>query len=110
MLNLYLSGIIIYYRIATIIIGAASFLILIYEAIKRKNGTIFSFAFVFMYGLSFFPIIAIVGLIFQLFGLSIILIGASGLIDKYVLISDHKKEKNKKIKKTWIAKRVIIND
>lgn len=109
-LNLYLSGIVLYYRIAIIIIGATSFLILIYEAIERKNGTIFSFAFVFMYGLSYFPITLVVGLIFQVFGLSIILIGASGLIDEYVLISDQQKEKIHKIKKTWIAKRVVINE
>jgi hypothetical protein len=107
-LNLYLSGIILYYRIAIIVIGAISFAILFYEGLKRKNGKIVSFAFVFMYGLSYFPINLIVGLIFQDIGLLVMILGATGFLDKYILIDEHTQEKIHKIKNTWIARRVLV--
>ncbi|TFF97182.1 MAG: hypothetical protein EU547_05040 [Promethearchaeota archaeon] len=105
-LNLFLEDVIIFYRIGTIIIGAISFFTLIYEGIKRKNGDIMSFAFVFMYGLAYFPITQILGLTFQFIGLAFLLIGTSGLIDKYVLVDDITQQKVENIKNTWIAKRV----
>jgi len=107
LLNLFLEDVILYYRIATITIGAISFFTLLYQGIKRKNGEVVSFAFVFMYGLSYFPITQFLGLLFQFIGLAFILLGVSGLIDRYILLDEQTQEKVKNIKNTWIAKRVI---
>jgi hypothetical protein len=107
LLNLLLEDVILYYRTATIAIGAISFFTLLYQGIKRKNGEVVAFAFVFMYGLSYFPITQFLGLLFQFIGLAFILLGVSGLIDRYILLDEQTQEKVKNIKNTWIAKRVI---
>lgn len=106
-LNLYLENVILIYRIVTISIGALAFFTLIYQGIKRKNGEVISFAFVFMYGLGYFPITQLFRLLFHLIGLIFMLIGLSGFIDKYVLVDDQTQEKESKIKNAWIAKRVV---
>jgi hypothetical protein len=92
------------FRISSIILGAIAFGILIVDGIRSKNGMAIAIAFVFMYGLAYSETLTLLtGALFRLIGVILVLLGTSGIFDKYILIDD---EKEAKIKNTWIAKMV----
>jgi hypothetical protein len=92
------------FRVSSIVLGAIAFVILIFNGIRRRNGVSISIGFIFLYGLAYSETLTLLtGAISRLIGVLVLLLGTSGILDKFVLIDDEKEEK---IKNTWIAKMV----
>jgi len=95
------------FNISSIFIGALSFFVIIIDGIRNKNGMASSIAFIFVYGLVYTENLILLSAeifaaFFRLLGVFAILLGTSGFLDKYILVS----EETTKIKNTWIAKMV----